>query len=161
MPSLDKYDAVVLADVGELSRGKAQQLKQLVARGGGLIVFGGENVTPEGIATLAAADLTGGSVIGTKYASDLPFRLKSWDIKHPVFAVFADPQLGDLSRLAFSACTQMQPAADSTVLATFRDGGPAMIDAAKRDFTTLRGLPPDAFFADSFTYAAESEARTT
>ena len=38
-------------------------------------------------------------------------------------------------------------------------GGPAMIDAAKRDFTTLRGLPAEAFFADSFTYAAESEAR--
>jgi ferredoxin-NADP reductase len=36
-------------------------------------------------------------------------------------------------------------------------GAPAMIDAAKRDFTTLRGLPDDEFFADSFTYAAETE----
>ena len=34
-----------------------------------------------------------------------------------------------------------------------------MIDAAKHDFTTLRGLPVEAFFADSFTYAAELEAR--
>ena len=38
-------------------------------------------------------------------------------------------------------------------------GGPAMIDAARRDFTTLRRLPPEEFFADSFTYAAEVEAR--
>jgi len=38
-------------------------------------------------------------------------------------------------------------------------GGPAMIDIARRDFTTLRRLPADAFFADSFTYAAEAEAR--
>jgi CDP-4-dehydro-6-deoxyglucose reductase len=38
-------------------------------------------------------------------------------------------------------------------------GGPAMIDAAKRDFTKLRRLPEDAFFADSFTYAAEAETR--
>ena len=34
-----------------------------------------------------------------------------------------------------------------------------MIDAAKRDFTTLRGLPENEFFADSFTYAAEAETR--
>ena len=52
------------------------------------------------------------------------------------------------------------------VLDDFRDlsgyqvyacGAPAMIDAARRDFTTLRALPPDEFFADSFTYAAETE----
>jgi len=34
-----------------------------------------------------------------------------------------------------------------------------MIDAARRDFTTERRLPADEFFADSFTYAAEAEAR--
>ncbi|HEX7328824.1 MAG TPA: CDP-6-deoxy-delta-3,4-glucoseen reductase [Casimicrobiaceae bacterium] len=38
-------------------------------------------------------------------------------------------------------------------------GAPAMIDAARRDFTTLRGLAPADFYADSFTYAAEAEAR--
>jgi CDP-4-dehydro-6-deoxyglucose reductase len=52
------------------------------------------------------------------------------------------------------------------VLDDFRDlsgyqvyacGAPAMIDAARRDFTTLRNLPPDEFFADSFTIAGETE----
>jgi hypothetical protein len=129
LPSLDKYDAVVLADVGDLPKAKAQQLKQFVTRGGGLIVFGGENVTAESIANLSAVDLPPGVVKGTNYATDIPHRLKSWDIKHPVFAAFADPQLGDLSRLAFSACTQIQPAADAQVLASFRDGGPAVIES--------------------------------
>ena len=32
-----------------------------------------------------------------------------------------------------------------------------MIDAAKRDFTTERGLPAEEFFADSFTYAVQPE----
>jgi CDP-4-dehydro-6-deoxyglucose reductase len=36
-------------------------------------------------------------------------------------------------------------------------GAPAMINAARRDFTTLRGLPDNQFFADSFTYAAQTE----
>ncbi|MEO8849223.1 MAG: CDP-6-deoxy-delta-3,4-glucoseen reductase [Casimicrobiaceae bacterium] len=52
------------------------------------------------------------------------------------------------------------------VLDDFRDlsgfqvyacGAPAMIDAAQRDFITLRNLPPGEFFADSFTIAGESE----
>ena len=47
LPALDKYDVVVLADVGDLPRGSADQLKQFVERGGGLLVFGGENVTVE------------------------------------------------------------------------------------------------------------------
>jgi hypothetical protein len=127
-PPLDKFDVVALADVGELSPAKAQQLKQFVTRGGGLVCFGGENVTVQNISALAAADLAPGVVKGAIYASDIPFRLKSWDVKHPIFAAFADPQLGDLSRLAFSACTEIKPAADASVLASFRDGGPAMIE---------------------------------
>jgi hypothetical protein len=33
-----------------------------------------------------------------------------------------------------------------------------MIDAARSDFTSQCRLPPNEFFADSFTYAAQSEA---
>ena len=36
-------------------------------------------------------------------------------------------------------------------------GAPAMVDAARRDFTSLRRLPPEEFFADSFTIAGETE----
>ena len=36
-------------------------------------------------------------------------------------------------------------------------GGPAMIDAARREFTEARRLPANEFFADSFTYAAQAE----
>ncbi len=34
-------------------------------------------------------------------------------------------------------------------------GAPAMIDAARRDFTTRCGLPDDAFFCDAFTFATD------
>jgi CDP-4-dehydro-6-deoxyglucose reductase len=36
-------------------------------------------------------------------------------------------------------------------------GAPPMIDAARSAFTATRGLPEDEFFADSFTYAAQTE----
>ena len=37
-------------------------------------------------------------------------------------------------------------------------GVPIMVDSAKRDFTTLRGLPEDEFYADSFTTQADLAA---
>ncbi len=39
-------------------------------------------------------------------------------------------------------------------------GAPAMVDAARRDFTAPCKLPAQEFFADSFTYAAEAEPGT-
>jgi CDP-4-dehydro-6-deoxyglucose reductase len=54
------------------------------------------------------------------------------------------------------------------VLDDFRDlsgyqvyacGAPAMIDAARRQFIGERRLPENEFFADSFTYAAETEQK--
>lgn len=38
-------------------------------------------------------------------------------------------------------------------------GAPGLIDAARSTFTQQRRLSPDDFFADSFTYGAETEAR--
>jgi hypothetical protein len=128
LPELNQYDVVVLADVGDLSAGTADQLKRFVTRGGGLLVFGGENVTLQSTTSLTAAGVLPGRVIGASYATDLPFRLKSWDTKHPIFAAFSDPQLGDLARLGFSARTQLEPATNTQVLANFRDGGPAVVE---------------------------------
>jgi CDP-4-dehydro-6-deoxyglucose reductase len=34
-------------------------------------------------------------------------------------------------------------------------GTPLMVEAARRDFSALAGLPVDEFFADSFTTAAD------
>ncbi|MDZ4123545.1 MAG: CDP-6-deoxy-delta-3,4-glucoseen reductase, partial [Hydrogenophaga sp.] len=34
-------------------------------------------------------------------------------------------------------------------------GAPIVIDSARRDYTTMAGLPEEAFFADSFTSAAD------
>ncbi|MGH8800457.1 MAG: CDP-6-deoxy-delta-3,4-glucoseen reductase, partial [Casimicrobiaceae bacterium] len=48
--------------------------------------------------------------------------------------------------------------ADLSGYQVYACGGPAMIDAARREFAALRNLPPEAFYADSFTYAAQVEA---
>ncbi|HEV3025624.1 MAG TPA: BatA domain-containing protein [Pirellulales bacterium] len=126
--SFERFDVVVLADVGPLDARDAHRLAKFVEGGGGLLVFGGENVVPRLTANLEAASLTAGKVAGVDAATDLPLRLQSWDVKHPIFAAFSDPQLGDLRRLTFSACTEVVPADDAVVLAAFRDGKPALVE---------------------------------
>jgi hypothetical protein len=128
LPNLEKLDVVVLSDVGDVDRRDANEIAALVKRGGGLLVFGGENVTAERTQALADAGLTVGKIGGIHHSVDLPLRLGSWDRKHPIFEPFSDPQLGDLQRLSFSACTKIEPAKDAQVLARFRDGTPAVIE---------------------------------
>jgi hypothetical protein len=118
----------VLSDVGDLDRRDANEIAGLVKRGGGLLVFGGENVTAERTQDLAAAGLGVGTIGGIQHSIDLPLRLGTWDRKHPIFEPFSDPQLGDLQRLSFSACTKIVPAKDAQVLARYRDGTPAVIE---------------------------------
>lgn len=128
LPNLDKFDVVVLSDVGDLDRRQVQKIADFVQRGGGLLVFCGENVTAERSRSLETAALTVGKIAGVAHALDLPWRLRSWDSKHPIFSAFSDPQLGDLQRLSFSACTSIQPAKEAVVLASFGEGKPAAIE---------------------------------
>jgi hypothetical protein len=131
LPSLDRYQVVVLADVGNLDAVACKKVARFVESGGSLLVFGGENLTAEASRNLVAAGLGVGDVAGPHFAEGLPLRFEQWDTKHPVFAAFGDPQLGDLQRFAFSACTAIKPANDAKVLATFRGGRPAVIERAK------------------------------
>ena len=96
------------------------------------------------------------------YLPDLPGR---WQTEHPgqltYIPVLSEPRPEDAwpGRTGFVHQAVLDDFRDLSGYHVYACGGPAMIDAAKRDFITLRGLPEDAFFADSFTYAAEGEAR--
>jgi hypothetical protein len=127
-PKLEGYDVVVLSDAGNLDPRDAREIAEFVLRGGGLLVFCGENVDAGRTASLEAAGLNAGAIAGIHRANDLPLRLRRWDAAHPIFSAFSDPQLGDLQRLAFSACTKITPAKDAEVLAEFDDSLPAVIE---------------------------------
>jgi len=97
------------------------------------------------------------------YLPDLPGR---WQSENPerftYIPVLSEPRSQDAwpGRVGFVHQAVLEDFGDLSGYHVYACGGPAMIDAAKRDFTTLRGLPEEAFFADSFTYAAEAETRT-
>lgn len=125
---LENYDVIVLSNVADLGQRTSQQVANRVEDGAGLLVFTGENVTPSHTADLQANHLTVGEIGEIDHIKDLPFRLRTWDHKHPIFIPFDDPQLGDLQRLSFSARTILKPASDATVLATFGESKPALIE---------------------------------
>ena len=88
----------------------------------------------------------------------------TWQRDNPNFTfipVLSDPSPGDEwpGRTGLVHQAVMDDFKDLSGYQVYACGAPAMIDASRRDFTTLRRLPDEEFFADSFTYAAQSEAR--
>jgi len=128
LPSLDRFDAIVLANPSGVAKHDAEQMSAFVRGGGGLLVFTGDQVTSAACATLAEANLSVGEIGAANVALDLPWHLDNWDDRHPVFQPLSDPQHGDLRRISFTAYSKLTPAKNSTVLAQFNSGDPAVIE---------------------------------
>ena len=95
------------------------------------------------------------------YLPELPGR---WQQQHPLFTfipVLSEPRPEDAwpGRTGLVHRAVMDDFADLSGYQVYACGAPAMVEAARRDFVAERNLPDDEFFADSFTYAAEAEAR--
>ena len=95
------------------------------------------------------------------YMPDVPAR---WQQQHASFTfipVLSEPKPQDAwpGRTGFVHQAVLDDFADLSGYQIYACGAPALIDAARTSFTGTRALPVDEFFADSFTYAAESEAR--
>ena len=94
----------------------------------------------------------------------LPGLPGQWQSEHDNFKfvpVLSEPRTEDawIGRTGFVHAAVLEDYPDLSGHQVYACGAPAMIDAARRDFTQLRALPADQFYADSFTYAAEIEAR--
>jgi CDP-4-dehydro-6-deoxyglucose reductase len=95
------------------------------------------------------------------YMPDLP---EQWQRDHPQFRyvpVLSEPAPEDgwTGRTGFVHVAVMEDLHDLSGHQVYACGGPAMIDAARADFISRCGLPENEFFADSFTFGAEGEAR--
>jgi CDP-4-dehydro-6-deoxyglucose reductase len=94
------------------------------------------------------------------YMPEVPGR---WQTENPNFTfipVLSEPADGHAwpGRTGFVHQAVLDDFRDLSGYQVYACGAPPMIDAARRDFTALRGLPATEFFADSFTYAAETES---
>jgi CDP-4-dehydro-6-deoxyglucose reductase len=93
----------------------------------------------------------------------LPRLPEEWQRQHWNFTfipVLSDPLPEDHwpGRTGFVHKAVMTDFTDLSGYQVYTCGGPGMIDIARREFIAERALPPEEFFADAFTYAAQTEA---
>jgi hypothetical protein len=147
-PRLDGYRAVVLANVRRLTEQDGERLAVYLRGGGNLLIFAGDQVTPQSVAALAARDLLPGTVAADSV--DTHVRIGQWDAKHAALACFDDPQHGDLRRIelnAFLPLTSLAPfgksllSAGSHIIAAESPVGPGRVIyfgcSADRDWSDL------------------------
>jgi hypothetical protein len=128
VPDLGQVDVLIAANVAGFPAADAARVRAFLDRGGSAVVFGGSNLGPASAASYAAAGLSVGEIIGTHAARDVPFRIAEFARDDAMLRPFADPQHGDLHRLAFSGCTQVTPGDGVQVLARFRDKTPLWLE---------------------------------
>ena len=93
------------------------------------------------------------------YMPELPQR---WLAEQPNFSfvpVLSSPEPDDAwqGRTGFVHEAVLADFADLSGYEVYACGAPVMVDSARDAFTRTRGLPEEAFFADSFVYAADAE----
>ena len=93
------------------------------------------------------------------YLPDLPGKWQQQSRNVTYIPVLSEPAPGDdwPGRTGFVHQAVLDDFADLSGYQVYACGGPAMVDAARTAFTSTRNLPEDEFFADSFTYAAQTE----
>jgi CDP-4-dehydro-6-deoxyglucose reductase len=85
-------------------------------------------------------------------------RLRGWTQRHPELRVVPVVQEahGQWSgRTGLPHAAVLDDFDDLSSAQVYACGPPAMVDAARRDFISLRGVPPDAFFSDAFLSQAD------
>jgi len=93
------------------------------------------------------------------YMAELP---QQWLAERPNFSfipVLSNPQPGDQwqGRTGLVHQAVLADFADLSGYQVYACGAPAMVDSARDSFVKTRNLPEEEFFADAFTYAADTE----
>ncbi len=135
LDELKRYRVVVLCNVPGLAEPDVRKLRDFVSAGGGVLIFTGGRVRPEGYELLRAAGLVPTVLEGTAGPDWFPFA--TWDKEHPIFRPLSDPQQGDLRRLAFLHITRLKPRGGSKVLAATSGGEPLIVESRLGDGTIL------------------------
>ena len=146
--ALRDFDAVVLANVVDLSPPAADALQNYVRGGGGLLVFPGSRISApfynglllgeRGLLPAEFGPVRGEAFDETK--AERPekfFRLQSMDYAHRIVELWKDPASGSLASAQFYRAFTLQPAKKSDVLGdaglpavvlSYADGEPAVME---------------------------------
>ena len=108
-------------------------MKTYVAAGGGLIVTVGDNIDTDvyqqrlgGETGLMPCDFV--QAVGDAFDREQFRVLATVKYEHPIFAPFKEPNHGDFGKARFYRLFQAVPTKDTTVIAAYDDGSPALLE---------------------------------
>ncbi len=127
---LTQFDCLVLANIGRFSRDEAGVLQRFVSRGGGLIVFLGDQAQAENYNDLLAADAQ--RVLPARLLATSPtgqYRLNALDYRHPIVAPFRGFEQAGLVTTPVWKYVQLGPLQGAKTALAFDNGDPAIVEA--------------------------------
>lgn len=139
---LTTYDAVVLANVPRFTASEVSALETYLKSGGGVIVFGGDQVVPENYNQLLYKDGKGllpasvGPAVGDPKRLDRPFEFDPLGFKHPIIAEFGGESAtitASLTNVKTARYHKLQLPKDSTarIALGFNSGDPAIVEVPR------------------------------
>ena len=139
---LGSYDVVALCNVAQFSQSEVTALEDFLKQGGGLVIFGGDQVIPDNYNRLLHADGKGllpaaiGAPIGNAAKKEAAFGFNPLGYRHPLVAEFrgeSDPVTAGLTRALTWQYHKLVIPKDSNakVALAFDNGDPAVIEAPR------------------------------
>ena len=122
------FQTVVLANVPALSSEDTRQLQALLARGGNVLFFLGDQIQPAAYNQLALPGLFPATLAPN--AKPETQVIVTWSADHPVLGRFDPRDPATLSQLPFIPRFKVTPVAAATMLATLDNGQPAILQMA-------------------------------
>jgi len=146
---LAAYDAVVLCNVAQFSQAEVTALEDFLKRGGGVIIFGGDQVVPDNYNRLLFADGKGilpasfGPTRGDATRRESAFAFDPLGYRDPILSEFrgqSDAILAGLTQTHIYQYHRLQipKGSDSRVAMAFVTGDPAIIEAPRYRGTVIQ-----------------------
>jgi hypothetical protein len=140
---LAPYDAVVLCNVAQFTSAEVASLEAYLKQGGGVVVFGGDQVVPDNYNRLLFADgkgllpaSIGPSVGGEEAKNQAAFGFNPLDFQHPIVSAFGGESPTVVAGLTEVRTWQFHKlkipkGSQAKVALAFSNGDPAIIEAPR------------------------------
>jgi len=143
------YDLIVLSNVESFSDMVLTNMQRYLETGGGLWFILGEDCDLKFYREKIAKkflDLNMKTRIGDIRNQEAFFSLKSFDLTHPIFAVYRQVEKDKLPEIKFYSIFDSQAGRETKILANFSNNSPAVVErkyGAGKALLFLSGLDPD------------------
>ncbi len=126
-PGKAPVQLVVLPAIKQVSAAAASALRTFVRKGGGLLLFLGENVSANSYNT-ELGDLLPAELGRTQIAPETSWHFGQFKNNSPAFALFAGAGNGNLTLHEFTQRFSLKPKTNSEVIAQFQDSVPLVVE---------------------------------